>query len=75
MGRNKNLLAKLDAHKGRDIEAEKKKKEVKAAEKRKQEKAERKAKEAALLGDGEIGVEKSAAENGVNGKDVCVILI
>jgi rRNA-processing protein EBP2 len=46
MARKGKLLAALEAHQGRDIEAEKRKKQVKAAEKRKREKAERKALEA-----------------------------
>ena len=39
MAKNSKLLAALDAHKGRDYEAEKRKKQVKAAEKRKRQKA------------------------------------
>ena len=45
MARNSKLLAALDAHKGRDIEAEKRKKQVKTAEKRKRDKNARKAEE------------------------------
>lgn len=51
MPRNRNLLAALDAEKGRDVTAEKRQKQVKAAEKRKREQA-RLAKEATTL-DGE----------------------
>ena len=47
MVRKSKLLAALDAHRGRDIEAEKRQKQVKAAEKRKREKAAPKAKETA----------------------------
>ncbi|RMZ84714.1 hypothetical protein DV737_g924, partial [Chaetothyriales sp. CBS 132003] len=43
MVKKSKLLVALDAHKGRDYEAEKRKKQVKAANKRKQEKAARKA--------------------------------
>ena len=39
MAKNSKLLAALDAHKGRDYEAEKRKKQIKAAEKRKRQKA------------------------------------
>ena len=39
MAKKSKLLSALDAHKGRDYEAEKKRKQVKAAEKRKREKA------------------------------------
>lgn len=45
MARNSKLLAALDAHKGRDIEAEKRQKQIRAAEKRKREKAARKQEE------------------------------
>ena len=52
MARKSKLLAALDAHKGRDIEAEKKQKQVKAAEKRKREKAARETEEDAASDDG-----------------------
>jgi rRNA-processing protein EBP2 len=55
MARKGKLLAALEAHQGRDIEAEKRKKQVKAAEKRKWEKAERKAQQEGA--DNENGIE------------------
>lgn len=45
MARKGKLLTALEAHQGRDIDAEKRKKQVKAAEKRKREKVERKVEE------------------------------
>jgi rRNA-processing protein EBP2 len=50
MAKKSKLLAALDAHKGRDYEAEKRAKKVKAAEKRKREKAQ------PVSDDGEAGV-------------------
>lgn len=46
MVKKSKLLAALDAHKGRDIEAEKRKKQLKAGEKAKKEKSQNKAKRA-----------------------------
>ena len=65
MARKSKLLAALHAHKGRDIEAEKKQKQIKAAEKRKREKAARKAEEDAASDEGdEKGVKDTDGEQG-----------
>lgn len=61
MAKKSKLLAALDAHKGRDYEAEKRAKKVKAAEKRKRERAQ------SLDDDGEAGVdgEKTIPPTGI----------
>ncbi|RMZ75945.1 hypothetical protein DV738_g5245, partial [Chaetothyriales sp. CBS 135597] len=63
MVKKSKLLAALDAHKGRDFEAEKRKKQLKAAEKRKQEKAAKKKQEVQTDDDKENEQGQIAAED------------
>src|SRR5271170_7021703 len=59
MAKKSKLLAALDAHKGRDFEAEKRKKQVKSAEKRKRRKLE------ALQKSGGVGSDQEDVETHV----------
>ena len=72
MPRNRNLLAKLGAEKGRDIAAEKRKKEAKVAEKRKRQKNElSKAQEALLDGETEVEDVNKVPGGKVRGSRLC----
>ena len=81
MAHKSKLLSALDAHRGRDIKAEKEKKKVKAAERRKRKRAEEEAASEEDAGDGENiqvdglldeAVNKAAGVNGVKKVSVSV---